>query len=178
MDWLMKALAISGNWGFNDQNNYKTGFDLLGNFNKEWNPNYRNTYLNVVISAAMYFGADELDKIFTSFSYDEYMKKLEDLGYTNIIHTWSAAGKDLMENGGECTLLGGIGASGMVAGQSGGKGAGVKVPFKYKGMGPDEPRRYFHKPARLYIRRSRFQLARRKRRRILLLYSVREKHAV
>ena len=55
MDWLMKALAISGNWGFNDQNNYKTGFDLLGNFNKEWNPNYRNTYLNVVISAAMYF---------------------------------------------------------------------------------------------------------------------------
>ena len=138
MDWLMKALAISGNWGFNDQNNYKTGFDLLGNFNKEWNPNYRNTYLNVVISAAMYFGADELDKIFTSFSYDEYMKKLEDLGYTNIIHTWSAAGKDLMENGGECTLLGGIGASGMVAGQSGGKGAGVKVPFKYKGMGPDD----------------------------------------
>ena len=30
MDWLMKALAIAGNWGFNDQNNYKTGVDLLG----------------------------------------------------------------------------------------------------------------------------------------------------
>ena len=138
MDWLMKALAIAGNWGFNDQNNYKTGFDLLGNFNKAWNPNYRNTYLNVVISAAMYFGAEELDEIYTSFSYDEYMAKFEEYGFTNIMHTWSVAGKDLMENGGECTLLGGIGASGMEAGQSGGKGAGVKIAFQYNGMGLDD----------------------------------------
>lgn len=138
MDWLMRALAVAGNWGFNDANNYKTGTDLMGNFGKTWNPNYRNAYLPVVLSASMYFGAEELDKIYTSFSYDEYMKKFDEYGFTNIKKAWEPAGKDAMENGGEVTLLGGIGASGMVAGQSGGSGKGVKIPFKYNGMGPDK----------------------------------------
>lgn len=138
MDWLMKALAVAGNWGFNDENNYSTGTDLMGNFGKTWNPNYRNAYLPVVLSGAMYFGAEELDEIFTSFSYDEYMAKFDEYGFTNIKEAWEPAGKDAMENGGEVTLLGGIGASGMVAGQSGGSGKGVKIPFKYNGMGPDQ----------------------------------------
>lgn len=138
MDWLMKALAVAGNWGFNDENNYKTGTDLMGNFGKTWNPNYRNAYLPVVLSGAMYFGAEELDKIFVSFSYDEYMKKFDEYGFTNIKKAWEPAGKDAMEKGGEVTLLGGIGASGMVAGQSGGSGKGVKLPFKYNGMGLDQ----------------------------------------
>lgn len=76
----------------------------------------------VVLSGAMYFGAEELDKIFVSFSYDEYMKKFDEYGFTNIKKAWEPAGKDAMEKGGEVTLLGGIGASGMVAGQSGGSG--------------------------------------------------------
>lgn len=134
MDWLMRGLAIAGNWGFNDKNDYKTGFDLLGNFGKTWNPNYRNTYLSVVLSAGLYFGLDELDKIFTEFDYDTYIKKYEELGYTNILETWTVAGKDLMEKGGECTLLGGIGLSHMEAGQPGGTGAGVKIPFVYNGQ--------------------------------------------
>ncbi len=138
MDWLMKALAVAGNWGFNDANNYKTGTDLMGNFGKTWNPNYRNAYLPVVLSGAMYFGAEELDEIFTSFSYDEYMAKFDEYGFTNIKGAWEPAGKDAMENGGEVKLLGGIGASGMVAGQSGGSGKGVKLPFKYNGMGLDQ----------------------------------------
>ena len=138
MDWLMRGLAIAGNWGFNDKNNYSTGFDLMGNFGKGWNPNYRNTYLSIVMTASMYFGAEELDKIFTSFDYDTYIKKYTELGFTNILATWTVAGKDLMENGGECTLLGGIGLSHMEAGQPGGTGAGVKIPFLYNGKGPGE----------------------------------------
>ena len=110
----------------------------MGNFGKGWNPNYRNTYLSVVLSASMYFGAEELDKIYTSFDYDTYVKKYEELGFTNILATWTVAGKDLMENGGECTLLGGIGLSHMEAGQPGGTGKGVKLPFKYNGHGPGE----------------------------------------
>lgn len=134
MDWLMRALAIAGNWGYNDLNDYSTGFDLLGNFGKGWNPNYRNTYLSVVITSSMYFGADELNKIYTSFDYDTYIKKYTELGFTNILATWTTAGKELMENGGECTLLGGIGGSYMEAGQSGGSGVGVKIPFTYNGI--------------------------------------------
>lgn len=133
IDWLMRGLAIAGNWGYNDKNNYTTGFDLLGNFGKSWNPNYRNTYLSVVLTSGMYFGLDELDKIYTEFDYDTYIKKYEEYGYTNILATWTVAGKNLMEKGGECTLLGGIGLSHMEAGQSGGSGAGVKIPFLYNG---------------------------------------------
>ncbi len=138
MDWLMRGLAIAGNWGYNDENNYSTGFDLMGNFGKGWNPNYRNTYLSVVLSASMYFGPEELDEIYTSFDYDTYIAKYEELGFTNILATWTVAGKDLMENGGECTLLGGIGLSHMEAGQPGGTGKGVKIPFKYNGHGPED----------------------------------------
>lgn len=135
IDWLMRCLAIAGNWAYNDQNNYTTGFDLCGNFGKGWNPNYRNTYLSIVLSASMYFGAEELDKIFVEFDYDTYIAKLTELGFTNILATWTVAGKDLMENGGECTLIGIVGLTGQKVGESGGTGVGVKVPFKYNGMG-------------------------------------------
>ncbi|MBR4058911.1 MAG: hypothetical protein IKK03_03620 [Lachnospiraceae bacterium] len=146
MDWLMKGLAIAGNWGFNDLNNYGTGFDLKGNFGKAWNPNYVNTYLSVVLNAAMYFENEEksLDEIFTSFDYDAYIDKYTELGFTNILTTWTA--KDLngvciseaMENGGTVYLIDYDGVSGHYAGGPAGTGAGVKVAFKYKGKGLDD----------------------------------------
>ena len=131
MDWLMKALAIAGNWGYNDANDYRTGFNLLGNFGKRWNPNYRNTYLSVVLSASMYFGAEALDKLYVGFDYETYVARFEELGFTNILKNWTVAGKELMENGGDCILVGGSGLSHMKAGDFGGTGAGVKVPFAY-----------------------------------------------
>lgn len=130
MDWLMKALAISGNWGYNDANNYDTGVDLRGNFNKSWNPNFRNTYLSIVLSASMYFGAEELDAIYTSFDYDTYIAKFNELGYTNILATWTEAGKELMENGGQAILVGGVNTP-EGAGNLAGNGKGVKLPFAY-----------------------------------------------
>lgn len=138
MDWLMKGLAIAGNWGFNDENDYITGFNLLGDFHKSWNPNFRNTYLSVVLTASMYFGPEELDEIYVNFDYDTYIEKYTEYGFTNILATWTTAGKDLMENGGECTLLGGSGLSYMESGQPGGNGKGVKIPFRYNGKGPSE----------------------------------------
>lgn len=139
IDWLMRGLAIAGNWGYNDKNDYSTGVGLFGDFGKGWNPNFRNTYLSVVLSASMYFGgADELDKIFTEFDYDTYIKKYEEYGFTKILGTWTVGGKDLMENGGECFLaIDGIGLSYMTKGQSGGTGAGVKIPFLYNGKRAD-----------------------------------------
>lgn len=132
LEWLMRGLAIAGNWGFNDRNNYTTGFDLTGNFDKNWNPNYRNTYLPVIGNACLYFGAEELDEIFTSFDYDAYISKYTELGFTNILASWTVAGKELMENGGAATLTEEYG------GGSGGSGAGVKIPFVYNGYGLDE----------------------------------------
>ena len=139
MDWLMKALAIAGNWGYNDANDYSTGFDLLGNFGKTWNPNYKNTYLSIILSASMYFDYQniDIDTIFINFEYDEYINKFEELGFTNILATWTTVdseGKSIgeyMENGGSCYLLGGIGQAGDAAGDYGGTGKGVKQEFAY-----------------------------------------------
>jgi hypothetical protein len=33
-DWLMAAMAVLGNWGFNDANDWMTGIGLGGNFAK------------------------------------------------------------------------------------------------------------------------------------------------
>ena len=119
MDCIMSALAIAGNWGYNDVNEYETGFDLRGNFGKAWNPNFRNAYLSVIISASMYFGAEELDEIFKSFSYDTYISKFETYGFTNMQSKWQTLdnAKTLMENGGAIDSLG--------------SGKGVKHKFQY-----------------------------------------------
>ena len=138
MDLLEKCLAIAGNWGYNDENDYATGPDLKGNFGKTWNPNHRHSYLPTVLMGALYFGAEELDEIYTSFDYDAYMEQLEEYGFTNIIGAWSAAGKDLMENGGEAILIGNQGINDQQAGDSAGTGKGVKIPFKYMGLGLDD----------------------------------------
>lgn len=133
IDWLMRALAITGNWSYNDENDYKTGFDLTGNFAKGWNPNYKNTYLSVLGNACLYFGgADALNEIFASFDYDVFMKKFKELGFTNILASWSIAGKDLMEKGGPARLTQEYG------GGDGGTGKGVRIPFKYSGYGLDQ----------------------------------------
>jgi hypothetical protein len=55
----------------------------------------------------------------TTFSYDDFVGKLQSDGFTNIAGSWARAGKNLIENGGRD--------------KHGGSGAGVKVPFVYAG---------------------------------------------
>ena len=118
-DWLMKALAITGNWAFNDANDYKTGLGMEGNFGKRYNPNYAQGYMGVMIAFSIYFGADAGNAILKSFDYDRYMQQFRKYNWTNIITTWQKTGKKLMEQGG---------TDGM-----GGTGKGVKLPFKWNG---------------------------------------------
>ncbi len=99
IDWIMKAMAVAGHFQFDDGNNYNTSLNADDNTNKGWNPNHR-LYLFVVLSAAAYFGPDELNNIFTSFSFDDYMKKFDELGFSNIKATWSCYDwKPILENG-------------------------------------------------------------------------------
>ena len=120
-DWLMKALAVTGNWAFNDANDYKTGLGMGGNFGKRYNPNYVQGYMGVMIAFSIYFGADAGNAILTSFDYTKYMQQFKKYNWTNIITTWQKTGKKLMEQGGP---------DGM-----GGTGKGVKLPFKWNGYG-------------------------------------------
>ena len=137
MDWMMKALAVAGNWGYNDANQYTTGLDLHGNYAKTWNMNYQNTYLSVILNSSLYFGRQTLSSVYTDFDYDIFMDKFREYGFINVIYAWETAGKALMEtgvteNGDNPVLVGSYkGQTVGEAGDSGGSGKGVKIPFRY-----------------------------------------------
>lgn len=131
MDWFMKAMAIAGNWGYNDANDYRTGFDLYGNFGKAYNPNFRNSYLSVVLSASQYFEKQgiSLDSIYTNFDYDTYITQFQAYNFSNILSVWQTDGiKDLMENGGTQDF--GPNSHDRSNGSIG-DGKGVKIPSRY-----------------------------------------------
>ena len=141
MDTIMAALAIAGNWQYNDANEYSTSFDLQGNMND--NANYRNTYLTIVLNAALYFGPDKLNEIYTTFNYDTYMDKFQKYGFTNIYDKWIDIGysnaKELMETGGDAYLIGQNGDYfASTVGKYAGTGKGVKIPFSYNGLGLED----------------------------------------
>jgi hypothetical protein len=124
MDWIMKAMAVAGHFGFDDGNNYRTSLHADDNTFKGWNPNHR-LYLFTVLSAAAYFGPDQLNDIYTSFNYDDYMKKFDEFGFTNIKAVWSCFDwKPLLENGGTYTS--------PKKNTAMGTGTGVRHPFTYK----------------------------------------------
>jgi hypothetical protein len=134
-DWLMAAMAVLGNWGFNDANNWLTGIGLVGNFAKTNNPNYSQGYLGVMMACILYFGQTGCDSLFINFEYGQYIAAFASFNWQNILSptSWLAeidvggthyTMKDLMENGGDLRN----------ASPSLGSGAGVKLPFKYLGI--------------------------------------------
>ncbi len=137
MDWMMRAMAVAANWGYNIENEYSSGLDLHGNFGKYWNMNYQNTYLTVMVNASMYFGAKELDDMFVNFDYDTYMDKFRQYKFINVIYAWETAGKTLMETGiaadGEPprTVAAYGGNTTGSGGEPAGTGKGVKIRFQF-----------------------------------------------
>ncbi len=121
LDLLMSCLAIAGNYSHNTQNQIKKGLYQVFPWAKGWNPNHVEGYVGVMIAAWIYFGgADAVNAIFRDFSYDDYMKKLDDNGFVNIKACWSASGKKMMEVGGTDA--------------GGGTTKGVKMPFTYSSL--------------------------------------------
>lgn len=122
---LMEALAVAGNYDFNDANNFKADLDysLEGSqckFNKVNNPNYREGYVNVVIAASQYFGATALNAFFTSFNFTTFTQQLQAAGFTNILTAWNGDANTLMNGSGD---------------PCGGSGQGVRIPFTYMNAG-------------------------------------------
>ncbi len=145
LDWLMRGYAVTTNFAANTKNNFTTGPELVGNYNKGWNPNFRSSNLIQILACVSYFGtADAVNDILTSFSYDEYIKKYKELKFSNIVESWTKGDrqngsgfvKNLMEKGAGKASDNGSGDftykddSGNTV--KGGYGVGVKVPFTYK----------------------------------------------
>ncbi len=128
LDFIMQCFTVAAAFGTNDCNNYKTTLSLVGNFNKEWNPNYRFAIMVPMLSCAEYFGgAAKIDEILLSFDYDAYIAKCEQYNFTNIKTTFTTAGKTLMENGGVASTT-----------KDYGTGLGVKQAYTYKGYTLDQ----------------------------------------
>ena len=156
-DFMMETLTCIVNLGFADGNGYKTGPGYRGNFHKSWNSNYRLALVPVMLYAGQYYGgADKVDAVLASFSYDASMAKFAEYGWQRAIDEWSKtpptftkdvngnevpaytmpSQKEIMEN---ATSSGDIYYDRYNDGipDDGGFGKGVRQPFKYNGFRVD-----------------------------------------
>ena len=151
LDLMMKSFAYVVTLGTADGNNYLTGPDLIGNYSKSWNPNYRLATVLPILFASRYFGgADKINEMLLQFNFDTHVQALRDSGLTRAYACWTtpapvdAEGKtypcarDFMMNGGPAYLRAAIDADsserlGNYVGKAAGSGVGVRTEYKYLG---------------------------------------------
>ena len=100
---LMKGFGYIESFGTSDDNSYKTGPSMNGNYNKGWNPNYRMANIPPMIYVAYYFGGADMAKgavalntMLKGFDEEEYnfmIGKFQEYGWTNAYKTWTAEGR-------------------------------------------------------------------------------------
>ncbi|WP_310225416.1 DNRLRE domain-containing protein [Paenibacillus qinlingensis] len=95
---IMQAHLVAAHWGHDDDNNFSTGIDQLGNFNKGWNPNYVEGAIASALATVRYLGgADKANEFLLSFDYDNFMSKLQAAGLSSIAWTFRQTGKSALE---------------------------------------------------------------------------------
>ncbi len=95
---IMQAHLVTAHWGHDDDNNFSTGIDQLGNFNKGWNPNYVEGAIASALATVRYLGgADKANAFLISFDYDSFMSKLQAAGLSSIAWTFRQTGKSALE---------------------------------------------------------------------------------
>jgi|GEM_PF-2056815 len=81
-DVIMTSLAISGNHLHNYANTHNVDMSHIYEWNKSWNPNLTEGYVDMMIGVYYYFGgADEVNAIFDGFDVNVHIAKLEQYGY-------------------------------------------------------------------------------------------------
>lgn len=163
LDLIMEGFAISTAFVSDDDNYYKTGPALTGNFYKTWNPNHRLAMIVPIVGSVLYFSADGRDGaayvngVFENFDYDSYIAKFEEYGFTRAKYHWTAGGfthtdgtyvpssKELMMGGGAAYVAyddnsdsNHANRTPLAALTDGGYGAGIKGnSYTYLGVGLD-----------------------------------------
>ena len=99
LDFMMEMFAYLESFATSDENTYKTGPGLSGNYHKGWNPNYRLANAPVMIYAAHYFGdgdmtlgakrVNDLLHGFNEAKYDEVIARLDELGWHRAKAIWT-----------------------------------------------------------------------------------------
>jgi len=150
-DFIMKAMLVTGNYTMNIDSNPVTDMSQRTWWEKGWNPNHVEGYVGVMIAGYIYFGgADAVNNILTTFSYDEYIAAMDSYGYTNMKYCFTQTGKQRLEVGGQDAgvIRNGVRVYGTVV--------GAKRPFRYRDIltkkeVPYEPMALYHSLAmRMY----------------------------
>ncbi len=100
MDTMMWAFAYLESFATSDHNEYKTGPGLKGNYEKDWNPNYRLANVPVMIYATYYFGLGDIElgaqkvndrlKAFDEDAYETILNTFTKYGWRRAKLTWNA----------------------------------------------------------------------------------------
>ena len=154
-DFIAVTLARLLAFATADDNDYRTGPSMRGNYCKNWNPNYRLAVVTPMIFLSRYLGgAAALDAHLASFSYDETVAKFKKYGMTRAVAEWTVpaptlqdgtkgpTAKDFLENGGPAYLVhvGDATAARLhnFEGKPAGSGKGVRVKYLYHGNTADQ----------------------------------------
>jgi hypothetical protein len=156
LSFVMEVLAYVLTLGTDDNNEYLTGPGMMGNYNKNWNPNYRLANVVPMLFIGRYFGgAAKLNQMLHAFSYDDVVAKFQRYSFDRAYANWTkpdpvnpSNGKTLpgvktfMENGGPAytklrtdstgTRLG------ITEGKAAGTGVGVRTDYTYEGYNVDK----------------------------------------
>ena len=99
LDFAMELFAYLESFATSDENIYRTGPGLKGNYHKGWNPNFRLANAPVMLYAAHYFGLGDMtlgakrvnDMLhgFDEAKYDEVIARLDAYGWHRAKATWT-----------------------------------------------------------------------------------------
>ena len=154
LDFIMECFAVATTFVSDDNNTYKTGPALTGNYSKTWNPNHRMAMILPIVAATSYFshggadGAAYINNMLLNFDHDAYIEKFDQYGFRRAKYSWTAEGmiladgtvalgaKELMMNGGNayiCHEDNGTIYNKIALGTPVGSGVGVRTKYTYSG---------------------------------------------
>lgn len=89
IDLNMEALMYSSIFTTKDKVASRLGMNGDTNLSRDWNPNYQNGMVGMVIVTALYWGFDEFEAKLASYDDAEFLKKLRMNNMNNLLSTYA-----------------------------------------------------------------------------------------
>ena len=149
IDCLMEAFAYMTHLAIADNNNFRTGLRLRGNYFKNWAPNYQLANIPHINLIAEYFsGAKNLNEMYLDYNHDEFVAKLQKYNFVNALKTFGREGyttddglyvpsAEEMLTITDCQTYVLSTQYGYTNVSDGGKGKGIVRHFSYNGLEAD-----------------------------------------
>ena len=103
LSFAMEMFLYLESFATSDDNAYRTGPSLNGNYFKTWNPNYRLANVPVIVFATHFFGDGDMQKgsvvsnamlhAFTEEKYNEVIGRLQSYKWNNAYDAWTTEAK-------------------------------------------------------------------------------------